>query len=353
LATNGTPGGGIGATGSETDDDGMFEDGNGFAAARGQVLHRKNPDPSYGPENAIPPGRLLATHLAARKMSQAECARRCGRSPKLISEIIAGKAPIQPETALQLERVLGLRSSVWLGIENDYRLLLARRAEAERAEAEREWLDAFPLGELVGRGVLAERAPFAEKLDDLLAFFGVGSIAAWEAWFGSMRIEPPWAAQPGIDRAALATWIRLGDLSAGKIHCEEYDGRTFREASRVMARLIGMAGAGSHLRATELCQAAGVALVQADPLPGTGVVAATRWMTPRKAVIQLAIEPAAGDRFWFTLFHSAAHLLFHSKKRVFVEPEGAVRTVGGAGTKDVEDIETQADAWAATLLARW
>ena len=331
----------------------MFEDGKGVAAECGRAMLRKNPDDSYGPENAIPPGRLLAAHLAARKMSQAECARRCGRSPKLISEIISGKAPIQPETALQLERVLGLRSSVWLGIENDYRLLLARRAEAERAEAEREWLDAFPLGELVGRGVLAAGTPLAETLDDLLAFFGVGSIDAWEAWFGSMRIEPPWAAWPGIDRAALATWIRLGDLSAGEIQCEDYDGRTFREASRVMARLIGRSGAGSRLRATELCQASGVALVHAGPLPGMGVVAATRWMTPRKAVIQLAIEPAAGDRFWFTLFHSAAHLLFHSKKRVFVEPDGAVRAVGRAGTPHVEDVENQADAWAATLLARW
>ena len=34
--------------------------------------------------------------LDAHDISQAEFARRCGRSPKLISEIIAGKAPIEP-----------------------------------------------------------------------------------------------------------------------------------------------------------------------------------------------------------------------------------------------------------------
>ena len=57
-----------------------------------------------------------------RAISHAELARRCGRSPKLISEIISGKAAIAPKTALQFEKVMGLDASIWLGIEVDYRL---------------------------------------------------------------------------------------------------------------------------------------------------------------------------------------------------------------------------------------
>ena len=215
----------------------MLEDGNGLAATGDQSTVKRNPDHSNEPECAIPPGKLLATHLAAREMSQAECARRCGRSPKLISEIVSGKAPIQPETALQLERVLGLRSSVWLGIENDYRLLLVRRAEAERAEANRDWLESFPLTTLIERGVLEARTSFAESLDDLLAFFGVGSGAAWEAWHGAVRTRMRHAAGPGVEGMALATWLRLGDLAADEIPCEEYDGRAFREVLRVLRPL--------------------------------------------------------------------------------------------------------------------
>ena len=330
----------------------MLEDGNGSTAAGGRLMIKRNPNYSYRPENAIPPGRLLATHLAAREMSQAECARRCGRSPKLISEIISGKAPIQPETALQLERVLGLRSSVWLGIENDYRLLLARQTEAEHAEAERDWLESFPLRALVERGVLEERSTVAETLDDLLAFFGVGSIAAWHAWHGSMRIETRPAAGPGIDRVALATWLRLGDLAADEIRCDEYDGAAFREALRVFARPIRKSGEGSWDRATELCQAVGVALVRVALPPGAAVIAAARWITPRKAVIQLAGLDPVGDRLWFSLFHAAAHLLLHSKKRVFVEPEVALGEETGADIENTEDLEAQADEWAAKLLSR-
>ena len=49
----------------------------------------------YRPDYAVPPGWVLAERLEVRGISPAEFARRCGRSPKLISEIIAGKAPPQ------------------------------------------------------------------------------------------------------------------------------------------------------------------------------------------------------------------------------------------------------------------
>ena len=89
----------------------------------------------YEPDYAVSPGEVLGEHLEARDLSQAEFARRCGRSPKLISEIIAGKAPVEPRTALQFERVLGMDAGIWLGIESDYRLHLERQAQkAEEAK---------------------------------------------------------------------------------------------------------------------------------------------------------------------------------------------------------------------------
>ena len=71
----------------------------------------------YQPDYAVPPGWIIKERLAAQGISHAELARRCGRSAKLISEIISGKARIAPKTALQFERVMGLDASIWLGIE--------------------------------------------------------------------------------------------------------------------------------------------------------------------------------------------------------------------------------------------
>ena len=92
------------------------------------------PANAYQPDYAVAPGTILAERLEANDMSYADFARRCGRSPKLISEIVAGKAPVEPQTALQFEKVTGVAAHIWLGIEADYRLHRAKEAEAKQAE---------------------------------------------------------------------------------------------------------------------------------------------------------------------------------------------------------------------------
>jgi len=86
---------------------------------------------SYRPDYAVPPGWVLEEHLESQGLSPAELARRCGRSANLIDEIIAGKAPVEPKTALQFERVLGVDASIWLGIEARYQLSRACTADAK------------------------------------------------------------------------------------------------------------------------------------------------------------------------------------------------------------------------------
>ena len=80
------------------------------------------PANQYKPDYAIAPGSVLEDYLETRGMSQVEFSRLCGCSPKLISDIVAGVAPVSLETALQFESVLGLKATVWLGIESEYRL---------------------------------------------------------------------------------------------------------------------------------------------------------------------------------------------------------------------------------------
>ena len=128
----------------------------------------------YSPDHAVPPGWILQERLEVVGMSHAEFARRCGRSPKLISEIISGKAPLEPATALQFEKVLGVDASIWLGIETDYRLHRAREAEAETAAASAEWVKAFPVQDLVKRGCFERPKSNTDAVSKLLAFFGVG-----------------------------------------------------------------------------------------------------------------------------------------------------------------------------------
>ena len=76
------------------------------------------------------PGEMLAEELEVRGMTQRALAEAMGRPPQVINEIVKGKKAITAETALQLERVLGIPAHLWMNLESAYRLALARRSAA-------------------------------------------------------------------------------------------------------------------------------------------------------------------------------------------------------------------------------
>lgn len=103
----------------------------------------------FMPDFAVPPGEILSDTLEALGMTQAELSERTGRPKKTINEIIKGKAPITPDTALQLERVLSVPAAFWNNLEKNYRETLARLAEQERLQEQIAWLCEIPVKALV------------------------------------------------------------------------------------------------------------------------------------------------------------------------------------------------------------
>jgi HTH-type transcriptional regulator/antitoxin HigA len=80
----------------------------------------------------IPAGELLREELESRGMTQKQLAQAMARPAQVISEICRGKKEITAETALVLEEVLGTPAHVWLSLEADYRLALARKKRLEQ-----------------------------------------------------------------------------------------------------------------------------------------------------------------------------------------------------------------------------
>jgi HTH-type transcriptional regulator / antitoxin HigA len=79
-----------------------------------------------GTDAVIPPGEILQEELEARGMTQKELAQKMGRPIQSINEVIRGKRALTAETALDLERVLGIEAVVWVRLEGEYRLARAR-----------------------------------------------------------------------------------------------------------------------------------------------------------------------------------------------------------------------------------
>ena len=79
--------------------------------------------PAYTP----PPGEILALELAARGWSQRQFSAILGKPFQAVNEIMHAKKQITPETALRIAAALGTSPELWLNLETDYRLTLARQ----------------------------------------------------------------------------------------------------------------------------------------------------------------------------------------------------------------------------------
>lgn len=278
----------------------------------------KSPYP-FQPDYAVPPGWVLEERLEANGISQAEFARRCGRSAKFISEVVAGKAPVEAKTALQFEKVLGVNANIWLGIEKRYRLYQVREAEAREAEASADWARGFPVKELIKRGAIPKVSSSAEKVTELLTFFRVATIRAWENGYEPAAVALRHSRSFESNKPALAAWLRLVEIEAETQSLDDYERSSFTRALKDIRRLTRAEIPQALDHARQLCNEAGVALVWVKQLPKARVSGAARWLTPRRPVIAISGRHGSDDQIWFSLFHEAAHILMHSKRSVFVD----------------------------------
>lgn len=72
------------------------------------------------------PGSLLRDELEERNMTQAKLARQIGISPSLINEVVNGKRAVNTELALLLEAALGISAHIWLDLQADYNMQVAK-----------------------------------------------------------------------------------------------------------------------------------------------------------------------------------------------------------------------------------
>ncbi|MFM9971157.1 MAG: helix-turn-helix domain-containing protein [Burkholderiales bacterium] len=299
----------------------------------------------YLPDVVSAPGETLKELLDERGMTQKDLSARTGRPLKTINEIVKGKAQITPETAVQFERALGLPAAFWNQREAHYRGYLARVQADKQAERWLSWLDELPLKEMMAAGVLpATRLSPATRhrlLDISLKFFGVASPEDWQKVYSRPQAAYRRSMTRASDVGAVAVWLRLGELESQRSDCADFDARTFHMALDEIRKLTLLEPAKFLPKVHQLCANSGVVLALVPGLPRAHVAGAARWVNKR-AVIQLSLYGKFNDRFWFTFFHEACHILKHGRGEVFLDD------LSGSGKQS--DYEKEADAFAANLL---
>lgn len=293
----------------------------------------------FNPDYAVPPGATLLETIEDLGMTQTELAQRMGRPLKTINEIINGKTEITAGTAIQLERVTGIPAAFWSNAEATYRERKARLQEQEQLAAQTTWLSRFSYSAMLQLKLIAPAADDRARVGSLLSFFGVASSDQWELTYSNLQGAARESNGHKSELGDLSAWLRAGEIMAQRCQTQPYDKAKFQAALAETRRLTSENPAAIWPKVRALCADAGVAVVLVPELPKTHVFGFTRWLTPRKAIIQLSLRYKTDDLLWFTFFHEAAHILLHGKNDVFMEFRGVD-----------SPKETEANTWAADFL---
>jgi len=288
---------------------------------------------------AIHPGETVRETLEVLGVSQSALSLSTGLAEKTISEILNGKNPITPETALKFERVLGISMTGLINMQSQYDADILRIKESKRLEEESKHLSRFSCYlELQKLNYVKKTRNPIEKVEELLKFFAVDSFSAIQqvmpVAFRRSKVEK-------INNESLAAWLRIGNIEANKIETTEFDSEKLKEKLNEMRSLTIKNAEEFSERLKELCAECGIALVYTPYLKNTNVNGATRWLTPKKALIQLSLRYTYADCFWFTFFHEIGHLIKHGRKDVFVDFSNG---------HDNSELEKEADQFAQKTL---
>ncbi len=272
---------------------------------------------AYKPDSVSPPGETLLETLEMLGLSQAELAERTGRPKKTINEIVQGKAAITPETAMQLELVLGVPATFWLARESQYRAFLARQDEDARIDKDMDFVDELPLKEMSEYKWIEKSKDKRTMARIALSFFGVVSsekVRLVEAT--AFRRSEAFATNPW----ALAAWLRKGEIDAQKVSAKEYNKENFITALAQIRKLTTKEPSEFVPSMMKLAAEAGVIVLFVRELPKTSVSGATRWLSHSKPLIQLTLRHKLDDMFWFSFFHESGHVYHeHAKREVLLE----------------------------------
>jgi HTH-type transcriptional regulator/antitoxin HigA len=149
------------------------------------------------------------------------------------------------------------------------------------------------------------------------------------------------------DVGAISSWLRLGEQQAEKQDGPKYDKIRFEKALKAIRRLTHETPGVFEPQLRQLLLEAGVAFVLVPAIPRAHVSGVARWLSPTRPLIQLSLYGKTNDKFWFTFFHEAAHIVLHAnskeeKKSVFLDDPNAGHTT--------DPQEHEANQWAGDWL---
>jgi HTH-type transcriptional regulator/antitoxin HigA len=298
--------------------------------------------------DAVHPGEIVSEYVEFHGWTQRDLARRTGLTPKTISEICNGKAPLTPTTALALEKVLRRPAHFWLNLQRQYDEAEARNRELRKSALWTDWAGKFPLKDMKR---LRFSLPAARSdVDALLTFLGVSSPESWDAVWTASNVAYRQTRKFAQSAEAISVWVRETELTAEQMETAPFDEARLRASIGELRRLTREKADYIMDPVQSICSGFGIAVVLVPELPHCGISGSAQWLSDKKALIGLTLRYKTDDQFWFTFFHELAHILLHRKKRAFIVDNAADDLSDRVIDPEMQGYEAEANQFAADTL---
>ncbi len=271
----------------------------------------------FCPDWASAPGDTIGDILRERNLSINDFAQRIGRTTEEATDLLLGRSAITIGLARRLEEALGGSVEFWMSRDFLYHQQIAQRGPADDA-----WLQQLPISDMVSFGWLKPAPKPREELAACLKFFGVPNVAVWHRVYRTLEQNFSFRTSPALEAhpAAVAAWLRRGELEAEKIKCAPWTARGFQKSLSSIRSLTRQKDPKRFPPLLKrICAEEGVAVAIVRSPTGCRASGATRFIAQDKALLLLSVRYLSDDQFWFSFFHEAGHLLLHSHQDLFIE----------------------------------
>lgn len=276
------------------------------------------------------PGDTLRSLLMRKNRDPNELAANLPKGRETLQGLLDGSCRIDKQTASLLETHLGGSGSFWLKRQKNFEDALERALDrAETVEGD-DWL-LLPVPGPRPRGRLSADKR-RDEIKRRLVFYNVGTLGAWQARYGKVQSDTLFRTSEAFVSSDIATlmWLRSGEIGADLVQTRNWEPGNLQDRMDEIKKLSKVRAPERFLpKLKALFAEAGVALIAKRAPQGCRASGASRMIAPDKAMVLVSFRGRSDDKFWFTVFHEAAHLLLHNAQTFIdadlAEQEGEVR----------------------------
>ena len=265
----------------------------------------------FQPDWTSAPANTIVDILRERNISYSRFSSLMRLSIEDTNDILQGRSTISLSIARKLTRTLGASIEFWMTRDFQYR----HDSKQLRAE-EVEWLRKLPLSDMINFGWLRTPPP-SKELKESLRFFEVANVPAWKRKYAAPLQMAAFRSSPTFEAhlESTAAWLRQGEIEAANIHCAPWNPELFQQQLCRIRPLTRQKNPNHFIPLLQRsCSPSGVAVVIVRAPRGCRASGAVRFITDKKAILQLSFRYLTDDQFWFTFFHESGHLVKHGEQ---------------------------------------